>query len=143
MSHYSAIGGLFHAMLLKRDRLQRQVFFAMPLSKACLWIAIGHFDGKKWGCSSDTLRYHRKHSVTGLTRQVSRNRGGGVVSLVPIFCRTTKFQRCSVSKLFGLQFALVCSTCHRWLNPAYSLIHEHKHRLRRNPPRQSWLHADH
>ena len=39
--------------------------------------------------------------------------------LVPIFCRTAKFQRCSVSKLFLFQFAVVCSICHRWLNPAY------------------------
>ena len=39
---------------------------------------MGQFYGKilKWGCSSDSLRYHKKnHSATGFVRQVSRNRG--------------------------------------------------------------------
>ena len=36
-----------------------------PPPKACLWTAIGHCYGK-WGCSSDSLRHHRKHSATGV-----------------------------------------------------------------------------
>ena len=32
---------------------------------------------KKWGCSSDSLRYHRKHSATGVLLHLSRDRGGG------------------------------------------------------------------
>ena len=47
-----------------------------PPSKACLWIAIGRFYRKKWGCSSDSLRYHRKHSATWVLLHLSRNRGG-------------------------------------------------------------------
>ena len=31
---------------------------------------------EKWGCSSDSLRYHRKHSVTGVLLHLSRGRGG-------------------------------------------------------------------
>ena len=34
---------------------------------------MGHFYGKKWGCSSDSLRYHRKHSAL---LHLSRDRGG-------------------------------------------------------------------
>ena len=49
-----------------------------PPSKACLWIAIGRFYGRNWGCSRDSLRYRRKHSATGLVRQVSRDTGGGI-----------------------------------------------------------------
>ena len=30
---------------------------------------------KKWGWSSDSLRYHRKHSATGLLLHLSRDRG--------------------------------------------------------------------
>ena len=43
---------------------------------ACLWIAIGHFQGKKWRCSSDSLRYHMKHSATGVLLHLCRDRGG-------------------------------------------------------------------
>ena len=51
----------------KRDRFQRQVFLAMaPPSEACLWLAIGYPYGKNWGCSTDGLRYNRKHSATGV-----------------------------------------------------------------------------
>ena len=35
-----------------------------PLSKACLSIGIGHFYRGKGGCSTDSLRCHRKHSAT-------------------------------------------------------------------------------
>ena len=51
-------------------------FLRCPPSNACLRGATGHFYGKKWGCSRDTLRYHRENSATGVVRQVSRNRGG-------------------------------------------------------------------
>ena len=30
----------------------------------------------KWGCSSDSLRYHRKHSATGVLLHLSHHRGG-------------------------------------------------------------------
>ena len=46
-----------------------KLFLRYPPSKACLWIAIGHFYGKRWGCSSDSLRHHRKHSATGVYLQ--------------------------------------------------------------------------
>ena len=48
-------------------------------SKACLWIAIGHFYGKKWGRSRDSLRSHRKHSATGVVALCDRRLaiGGG------------------------------------------------------------------
>ena len=49
-----------------------------PPSKACLWIAIGHFYGKKWGCSSDCLRYHRKHRASRVLLHLSSDRGGGI-----------------------------------------------------------------
>ena len=42
----------------------RSLIYATPPCQACLWIAIGHLYGKKWGCSSDSLRCHRKHSAT-------------------------------------------------------------------------------
>ena len=37
---------------------------------------IGHFYGRQGGCSSDSLRYHRKHSATGVLLHLSRDRGG-------------------------------------------------------------------
>ena len=57
---YSAIG------------FRGKLFLRYPPSKVCLWTAIGHFEGKKWGCSSDSLRYHRKHSATGVLPHLSR-----------------------------------------------------------------------
>ena len=36
----------------------------------------GYVYGKKWECSSDRLQYRRKHSATGVERQVSSDRGG-------------------------------------------------------------------
>ena len=51
-------------------------FLRCPPCQVCLWIAIGHLYGKKWGCSSDSLRYLRKHSVTGVLLHLSRDRGG-------------------------------------------------------------------
>ena len=52
------------------------LFMRCPPSKARLWNAIGHFYGKKLECSSDSLRYHRKHSATGVLLHLSRDRGG-------------------------------------------------------------------
>ena len=37
---------------------------------------VADFYWKKWGCSSDSLRYHRKHSATGVLLHLSRARGG-------------------------------------------------------------------
>ena len=68
---YSAIGFRFKLSL------------RYPPSKACLRIAIGHFNRKKWECSSDSLRYHRKHSATGVLLHLSRDRGGISVGGVP------------------------------------------------------------
>ena len=61
---------------VKRDRVERQAFSAIPPLQGLFWTAIGHFYGNKWGCSSDSLRHHRKHSATEVVRQVSRDRGG-------------------------------------------------------------------
>ena len=43
--------------------------------------AIVQFDGEKWGCSSDRLRCHRKHSPTGVLLHLSHDRGGGGISV--------------------------------------------------------------
>ena len=79
VSHYSAIGDAIlrdapYSAIGSRGKL----FLRCPPSKACLWTAIGQFYGKKWGCSSDGLRYHRKHSATGVLLRLSRD---GVVSI--------------------------------------------------------------
>ena len=70
----------------KRGDTVRETPFAKPRlmrSGQRLWwfgcdtsgeTAIGHFYGKKSGCSSDTLRDSRKHSATGVVRRVSRDR---------------------------------------------------------------------
>ena len=41
--------------------------------------------GNKWGCSSDSLRYHRKHSATGVLLPLSRDRGGSSVMSLRVF----------------------------------------------------------
>ena len=71
---YSAIG--FRGQLLLR----------YPPSQACLWTAVGHTYRKKWGWSSDSLRYRRKDSATGVVWQVSCDGGEGY------FGRVTKPQ---------------------------------------------------
>ena len=49
------------------------------------------FYGKKWGCSGDSLRYHRKHSATGVLLHLSRDGGGvSVGSLSPEGCHEQK-----------------------------------------------------
>ena len=79
VSHYSAIGdtiscdGPYSAI-----GFRGKFFLRCPSYKACLWRAIGHLYGKKWECSSDSLRYHREHSATGVLLHLSRDRGGGV-----------------------------------------------------------------
>ena len=77
VSHYSAVGDTS-----SRDAPYSAIGFRGKLllryspSKACLWIAIDHLYRKKWGCSSDSLRYHRKHSATGVMLHLSPDRGG-------------------------------------------------------------------
>ena len=62
---------------------------------------------------------------------------------VPFFCRTAKSQRCSVSKLFLLQLLLSIQYV---TDGSIQLIvvdpGGQAETLRRNPLRQSWLHAD-
>ena len=62
-----------------------KLFLRYPPSKACLWIAIGFFFlyGKKWGCSSNSLRYHRKHSATEVLLHLSHDEGGVGISVGP------------------------------------------------------------
>ena len=79
VSHYSATGDTISCDARYSATGSEASFFlrSSPPSKACLWIAIGHFYGMKWGCSSDSLRYHRKHSATWVLYflHLSRDRG--------------------------------------------------------------------
>ena len=61
VSHYSTIGNTISCDAPYSAIGFGAKFFLRPPppSKACLWIAIGHFCGKKWGCTSDSLRHHR------------------------------------------------------------------------------------
>ena len=71
VSHYSAISDTISC-----DTPYSAIGFRGELFlRYCLWIAIGHFYGRKGGCSSDSLRYHRKHSATGVLLHLSRDRG--------------------------------------------------------------------
>ena len=93
----SVLAILFCATPLWRDGLQKQVFSAMPpLLGLSLDCDRGHFFGKKWGCSSDNLRYHRKHSSTGVLLHLSRDEGG-------YFGRVTKARNLFCSRPMGLQ----------------------------------------
>ena len=83
VSHYSAIGDTiscdapysaigFIGKLFLRYTLVRR------LSLDC----DRPFLGKEVvGCSSDSLRYRRKHSATGVLLHLSRDRGGGGISV--------------------------------------------------------------
>ena len=76
VSHYSAIGDTIscdapYSAIGFRDKLLCDTPLVRPV-----WIAIGHFSEKNWGCSSDSVRYHRKHSATGVLLHLSRDRGG-------------------------------------------------------------------
>ena len=91
---YSAIG--FRGKLFLR-------YPPPPPSKPCLWTAIGHFYGKKWGCSSDSLRFHRHAVRQGLLLHLSRGGGGGYFSrgTEPLPSFTTLQAR---NKHFGINF---------------------------------------
>ena len=74
---------LFHAMPQERDRFHRHAFSAIP-SEACLWIAIGHFYGKKWGCGSDSPAIPQKTQCDrGIATLVLRSRGPATSALGP------------------------------------------------------------
>ena len=77
MSHYSAIGDTISCDApYSAIGFRGKPFMRYPLVRPGLWIAIGHLYRKTWGCSSDSLRYHRKHSATGVLLHQSRDRGG-------------------------------------------------------------------
>ena len=77
VSHYSAIGDTISCDApYSAMGFRGKLFLRYPPFLACLLTAIGHLQGKKWGCSSDSLRYHRKHSATGVLLHLSRDRGG-------------------------------------------------------------------
>ena len=79
VSHYSATGDTSSCDALgSAISLRGNFSLRCPLCKACLWIVIGHLYGNNWGCSSDSLRYHRKHSATGVLLHLCRDRGGGL-----------------------------------------------------------------
>ena len=72
VSHYSPIGDT-----ISRDAPYSAIGFRGKFFFFdCLWTAIGRLYGKKWGCSSDSLRYHWKHTATGVLQHLSRYRGG-------------------------------------------------------------------
>ena len=80
LSHYSAIGDTIscdapYSAIGFRGKLFLQSY---PPSKACLWIAIGHFYGKKRGVAAIVC----DHSATGVLLHLSRDRG--------VFGRVTK-----------------------------------------------------
>ena len=77
VSHYSAIGDTISCDApYSAIGFTGKLFLRYPPCWVCLWNAIGQFYRKKWGCSSDSLRYHRKHSATGVLLHLSRDRGG-------------------------------------------------------------------
>ena len=64
---------------LWRDMLQRQAFLVQSPPPRSL--SLDRDDrplvyGKKWGCSSNSLRCHRKHKAPGVLLHLSRDRGG-------------------------------------------------------------------
>ena len=100
---YSAIG--FRAKL----------FLRCPPPSACLWTAIGHLYRKKWGCSSDSLRHHRKHSATGVLLHLSRDRGvisvGSLRRYVHNFSVCLPLETDFVARVGGLHVASEKFTC--------------------------------
>ena len=87
VAHYSAIGDTIPCDApYSAIGFRGELFLRYPPCELCLGIAIGHFYGKKCGCSSESLRYHRKHSATGVLLHLSRDRGG-------YFGRVTKYGR--------------------------------------------------
>ena len=66
VSHYSAIGDAIscdapYCAIGFRGKL----FCDTPLVRSVFGLQKAIFYGKKWGCGSDSLRYHRKHSAKG------------------------------------------------------------------------------
>ena len=92
----SRLAILFHAMPpIARQASGASFFCHIFFQGTSLWIAIGHFYGKKWGgCSSDSLRYHRKRSATGLLLHMSRDKAGGYFGRVTFPLFFFRFFRC-------------------------------------------------
>ena len=78
VSHLSAIGDTISCdRPLERDNLQKQAFSAIPPLLGLSLVCDRPFLQKEGGGgSSDSLRYHRKHSATGVVPHVSRDGGG-------------------------------------------------------------------
>ena len=77
MSHHSAIGDTISCDApYSAIGFRGKIFLRYPPCWVCLWTAIGHFMDSKWGCSSDSLQYHRKHSATRVLLHLSRDRRG-------------------------------------------------------------------
>ena len=75
--HYSAIGDTISGdASCSAIGFRGKLSLRYPPSKACLGTATGHAYRKKRGCSSDSLRYHRKHSAAGVLLHLSCDRGG-------------------------------------------------------------------
>ena len=74
--HFSSFEPLGHGVM---ERCYPDIFEHPPCSEL-LFSRFGPCDsafyGKKWGCSSGRLRYHRKHSATGVFLHLSRDGGG-------------------------------------------------------------------
>ena len=99
VSHYSAIGDTISCDAPSSAiGFRGKLFLRYPPFLACLLTAIGHLQGKKWGCSSDSLRYHRKHSATGALLHLSRDRGGyfGRVAKMPFWTPRKKWLQNSI-----------------------------------------------
>ena len=89
VSHYAAIGDTISCDApYSAIGFRGKLFLRLPPCYVCLWIAIGHFYGKKSGCSSDSLRDHRKNSVTGVLLHLSRDRGA--ISVASLSFRAVK-----------------------------------------------------
>ena len=61
---------LFHATPPRAIGFRGKLSLRYPPCQVCLWTAIGHFYRKKWGCGSDSLRYHK--SDRGIATPVLR-----------------------------------------------------------------------
>ena len=77
VSHYSAIGDTISCDApYGAIGFRGKVFLRYPPLHGLSLDCDGHLLQKEVGCSSDSLRYHRKHSATGVLLHLSRNRGG-------------------------------------------------------------------
>ena len=78
MSHCSAIGDALSCDApYSAIGFRGNIFLRCPLVRSALGCEGGHFYGKKWGCSSDSLRYHREHSAIGVLYTCLAIGGGG------------------------------------------------------------------